>query len=278
MTRGATAGKPVDVEQGPAFDRFSAATDLSLTVLTVAWLPILIVPLFAHLHGSMDETFELLDYSIWALFALEYVTKLGLARHRWHFVRTNLLDLLVVAVPVLRPVRALRLVRLVRIGSVGVDGLQRFKAILTHRGLHIVLLAASVLVVGCAGLVTLAEEHAKGSNIHDFGQGLWWAMVTVTTVGYGDQYPVTAFGRGVAVLLMLLGIGLIGVLTATVASFFVEESRGRREEEIVERLERIERALASLTGPAVMLPGDGDDLERTTPSASADLAPATITP
>jgi voltage-gated potassium channel len=248
VSKGAALDAPAKVEQGRTFDRFSAATDLPVTVLTVAWLPVLIVPLFVHLNGSVDATFDVVDYSVWALFALEYVTKLCLARHRWHFVRTNLLDLLVVAVPVLRPLRALRLIRLTRIGIVGAEGLKRWKAIFTHKGLHVVLLVAVVLVVGCAGLVTLAEAHARGSTIHNFGQGLWWAVVTVTTVGYGDKYPITGFGQGVAVFLMLLGIGLIGVLTATIASFFVEESKGKREDEIVERLERIERALAAMAG------------------------------
>ena len=62
------------------------------------------------------------------------------------------------------------------------------------------------------------EQHARGSNIHTFADALWWAIVTVTTVGYGDRYPVSAGGRGVALLLMVVGIGLIGVLTATIAS------------------------------------------------------------
>jgi voltage-gated potassium channel len=74
-----------------------------------------------------------------------------------------------------------------------------------------------------AWLVLLFEENAKGSNIHDYPTALWWAIVTVTTVGYGDRYPSTPGGRAVAVVLMLLGIGLIGVLTATIASVFVKE-------------------------------------------------------
>jgi voltage-gated potassium channel len=73
------------------------------------------------------------------------------------------------------------------------------------------------------------EVHAKGSNIHGFADALWWAVVTVTTVGYGDKFPVTAAGRGVAVVLMLVGIGLIGVLTATVSSFFVSEQRSNTD-------------------------------------------------
>ena len=67
--------------------------------------------------------------------------------------------------------------------------------------------------------MTIAERNAKGANIHDFGQGLWWAITTVTTVGYSDRYPATSFGQGVAVFRMLVGIGLIGVLTATIASY-----------------------------------------------------------
>src|SRR6202034_4219543 len=105
-----------------------------------------------------------------------------------------------------------------------------------------VVLAAGLVVFACAGLVTFAERSAKGANIHDFGQGLWWSIETVTTVGYGDRYPITPFGQGVAVLLMLVGIGLIGTLTATVASYFVQE----RTDETDERLARIESLLAQL--------------------------------
>lgn len=248
-TREDGASKRQRVDQGQAFDRFSAATDLPMTVLTIAWIPVLIVPLVDHVHGTVASSLDLVDYVIWALFALEYLVKLGLAEYHWTYVRTHLLDLLVVAVPFLRPLRAARLLRLIRFGRLGTiatDALKRARAILTHRGLHYVLLCAGILIVVCAGLVTLAENHAKGSNIHDFGQGLWWAIVTVTTVGYGDKYPVTPLGQGVAVLLMIVGIGLIGTLTATVASFFVEESKSTRENEIVERLERIEQVLTEL--------------------------------
>ncbi len=92
------------------------------------------------------------------------------------------------------------------------------------------------------GLMTFAERSAKGSNIHNFGQGLWWAIETVTTVGYGDRSPVSTFGQGVAVFFMLVGIGLIGVLTATIASYFVQEKTNQRDQ----RLERIETLLTQL--------------------------------
>lgn len=112
----------------------------------------------------------------------------------------------------------------------------------THKGFHFVVLFAALLVFLCAGLVTISERNARGANIHEFGQGLWWAIVTVTTVGYGGRYPVTPMGQGIAVVLMLAGIGLIGALTATVASYFVEQ----KSDEAEDRLDRIEALLEIL--------------------------------
>jgi voltage-gated potassium channel len=125
-------------------------------------------------------------------------------------------------------------------------GLRRARSILTHRNLHFVLLAVLMILFVCAGLELAFERHAHGANIHNFGDALWWAVVTVTTVGYGDTYPVTSGGRGVAVVLMLVGIGLIGVLTATVASFFVQESAEAEKSELIARLDRIESMLAAV--------------------------------
>lgn len=136
------------------------------------------------------------------------------------YFKKHVLDLIIVVVPFFRP---LRLLRLLRIGVVFAEVLRRARSILTHNGFHFVVLAATALVLVSAGLVTIAERNAKGANIHDFGQGLWWAITTATTVGYGDRYPTTPMGQGVAVFLMLVGIGLIGALTATIASYFAQE-------------------------------------------------------
>jgi voltage-gated potassium channel len=143
------------------------------------------------------------------------------------------------------------------------EGAERFFAILKHRGLFRVLLVALGLLIIGAILVMLFERNAAGSNIHNFQDAIWWAIVTVTTVGYGDRYPVSEGGRAVAVILMFVGIGLIGTLTATVASFFVQEHTdankaqlqaahedlGARLTDIDTRLARIETALGD-GGPA----------------------------
>jgi len=238
---------PVLGRSQAAYDRFCEIVDLPLTILALVWLPVLIIPLVMTLSPDVAETFDVVDYLVWAVFAAEYLIRLYLAPARWRFVTHHLIDLAVVALPLLRPLRALRLLRLlnlVRAGVVLANALRRVRSILTHRGLHLVLLAVIGIIGICSVLELVFEQHAPGANIRNFGDALWWAIVTVTTVGYGDAYPVTAGGRGVAVVLMLVGIGLIGTLTASVASYFVEEQAGREKAELSRRLERIEAMLA----------------------------------
>jgi voltage-gated potassium channel len=90
--------------------------------------------------------------------------------------------------------------------------------------------------MGCSAALEVSfEPHSTSPTaIHDFGDALWWAVVTVTTVGYGDKLPVTGAGKFVAVALMLTGIGLVGVLTATVASFFVQQQHSEMKSQLLE--------------------------------------------
>jgi len=234
-----------------AYERFAAAVEAPLTVLALLWLPILLLPYVMHLPTTVTDTFDAIDLFVWAAFVFEYLVKLYLSPSRRNFFTHHLIDLAVVTLPMLRPLRALRLLRLLNLARVGIvlaNALLRTRKLMTHRGLHFVLLAVMLIAFACAGLVLSFEAHAHGSNIHNYGQALWWAIVTATTVGYGDKYPVTPGGQGVAVILMLVGIGLIGVLTATVASYFVEQSNDEERAELVERLDRMEAMLARLVG------------------------------
>lgn len=247
-----------------ALERFERQTAWPMLVLSLAIIPLLVIPFVVELSSSAETAIFALDWMIWAIFALEYGIRLYLAPERWRFVRSNVIDLVVVAVPFLRPLRvarsarALRLLRLVRVGVVGFRAIDAVQDVLRRHKLGHVALIVLVVTVACAGLVYEFEKSvpATDRNITSFPTALWWAVTTITTVGYGDSFPHSAAGRGIAVVLMFIGVGLFGILAASLASYFVERDRSTdREEvaspelrEILERIERIERRLG--TAPA----------------------------
>lgn len=153
----------------------------------------------------------------WAAFAVDYVVRVSLSRHRAVFVRRHLLDLAVVALPLLRPLRLLRLVTLLTV-------LNRYASSSVRGRVAVYVAGSAALVLFLGALAILdAERGRHGANIGGFGEALWWALTTVTTVGYGDQYPVTTTGRFVAGGLMLSGIALLGVVTASFATWLIEK-------------------------------------------------------
>jgi voltage-gated potassium channel len=124
-------------------------------------------------------------------------------------------------------------------------GLKRARAVLAH-GLQYVLLSVGTIIFAAAGLEVVFERHSVGPGaIHSFGDAIWWAVVTVTTIGYGDKVPMTGAGKWVATVLMFTGIGLVGVLTATVASFFAQEQHASELAQIKAQLAEIRELIAS---------------------------------
>lgn len=225
------------------YDRFANAVAIPFSILAFLWLLVLATPLVVHVPPLASELLGVADSIIWVAFIAEYVIKISLAPSRSNFFKHHLVYLLVVVLPIFRPLELANAIALARIGTILVYSLTRAHKIFSHKGVHFVLLSSvGILLVGSALEVQL-EKGAAGSNIHTYGSALWWAIVTVTTVGYGDKYPVTVGGRVVAVVLMIVGISLIGVVTATVASYFVEESADRNKHEIHDRLDRIEHML-----------------------------------
>ena len=138
-------------------------------------------------------------------------------RHdRGRFVLHKIFDLLVVVLPLLRPLRLLRLLTLLHV-------LNRHAGTSLRGRVVIYVSGGAVMVMFLASLAVLdAERGQAGANIDSFGDALWWSATTVTTVGYGDQFPITAQGRAIAAVLMLSGIALLGVVTATFASWLVQ--------------------------------------------------------
>ena len=146
----------------------------------------------------------------WALFALDYVARLVLAEHRGRYFIRHLLDLAIIALPLLRPLRLLRLASLLKV--------MNRKASTGLRGkVAIYVVGGSAMLAFCGALAVLDAERANPDrNIVSFGDAMWWAITTMTTVGYGDHYPTTGIGRLAAAALMVGGITLLGVVTATI--------------------------------------------------------------
>lgn len=197
--------------------RWRQVTDGPLLVLAFAFLVVFLLPLYRpDLPDAARQVLAGCNVVIWLAFAIDYAVRLYLSSDRRTFVRGHIPDLLMVAVPLLRPLRLLRV-----IGILGAAGRRAGERRIAGTTLYVLGAVLLLLVVG-AGLALDAERNAEGANITTVRDALWWAVATVTTVGYGDRFPVTDEGRAVAIGVMLGGIALLGVITASIAAWFVE--------------------------------------------------------
>lgn len=215
-------------------------TDWPLAGAAVLFLIAYSVQVIGQPQGQIASSIAAFMWIIWSVFVVDYVVLLALAadRRRW-FIR-NIHELLIVALPMLRPLRLLRLVTLLRVlHRVGGHAL---------RGRLVTYVGASAAILSYAAALAVldAERGAPDANITTIGDALWWAMTTITTVGYGDQYPVTAAGRFIAAALMLGGIAVVGVVTASLASWLIESVSAEMAAEEESDDNAIQRELAEV--------------------------------
>lgn len=181
--------------------------EITLAVLVV-------ISLVAEFPEPYGQGFDLF---IWGLFVIDYSVRLSLSEKKWEFVKQHPLDLIAI-LPLDQIFRAARIVRLLRI--------IRLLSILNRKGsmLHAMFERYNVdrLLVFVTCVLFLAALSMKWiePTFETYGDALWWAVVTTTTVGYGDLYPETTVGRIIATVLMFIGIGLIAVVTGTITTLF----------------------------------------------------------
>jgi voltage-gated potassium channel len=197
-------------------ERWERSAQLPLMAVSVLFVVAYAAPILdPGLEPDLVELCDLVVWLTWAVLALELVVRFVAAPDKWRFVRRHPLDIASCILPVLRPLRLLRLLTLLNV-------LNRYAGSSFRGRVGIYLVASVSLIVFMASLAILDAERDGKGPINTFGDALWWALATITTVGYGDMYPTTAEGRFVAAGLMVCGIGVLGVVTATFASWLVE--------------------------------------------------------
>jgi voltage-gated potassium channel len=192
----------------------------TLTFLAILFLVVFSIPAFVlDLSDSAQSSIELVQWICWFAFAFDLFFGLLTSKSKKEYLLKHPLELISVLLPFLRP---LRLMRVISFGGLALQKIAMGKQFAIT--LKVALTAIFISYIA-AVQITISERDVEGSNIKTFADGLWWAVTTVTTVGYGDRFPTTTEGRILAVMLMIVGISLVGVITASVASWFVRLSQ-----------------------------------------------------
>lgn len=215
--------------------RWERGAKWPLMALAVATLPLVLAPELLSLSETTRTLFLVFDAIIWSLFAIDLAVRTWLSEHRVRFLLDHPFEVLIVVIPFLRPLRLFRMAPLLR--PLAASAL--LSQILRTRSASWTLVSALIAIAVATVIVAIVERDIEG-GIQDWGTVTWWALATITTVGYGDVVPVSTAGRIVGVFLMLVGIGVFGVLTANVAAWFVEQSQDEDQERIRVSLEELE--------------------------------------
>jgi voltage-gated potassium channel len=210
------------------------AYDLVIGILAIFSLILLIPIYFGHLSSEDVTILTYLEDGLCVVFLLDFFRSLRRAPDKGgYFLKGGgWLDLLgsipISAFAIFRFARLFRIVRLLQ-KMTGGEVRRMFMGRLAQNTLLFTLVIALVLVFTLAWLVLIVEQSNPGANIKTYHDAVWWAFVTITTVGYGDYYPVTGWGQSFAVILMFFGLGIIGVLSSYLSSTFISLQRRRKE-------------------------------------------------
>lgn len=228
---------------------------LLLSVLSLVGLAFSTV---GHLDPDQSYILAMADDVVCVVFFIDFLVSLYRAPNRWrYFLRWGWLDLLS-SVPLVDALRATRLARIVRIlrllrGVKATRILAQFILDRRAQSAFVAVLLISLLLIVISSIAILQVEVAPDSNIRTASDAIWWAVATMTTVGYGDLYPVTPEGRLIAACLILCGVGLFGTLSGFIASWFLQPQEEAQESElrqVLAELRDLKAQLQALTPPS----------------------------
>jgi voltage-gated potassium channel len=207
---------PTDMDQEDRLTRFEEYAKWPMAAAAVTFLVAYSVQVLVQPRVNGSTTTHFVMAAAWATFILDYIVRLCLARNRPRWFVRNLLDLVIITLPLFRPLRLFRLLFLIGV----ID--KAFGQAIRGRVVLYTASATVLLIYGCSLAILQVERPQPDSTIRNFGDALWWALETVTTVGYGDKAPHTNLGKLIAVTLMIGGIGVVGLITASLASWIVQ--------------------------------------------------------
>lgn len=214
-------------------DRFGFL-NLAVLVLSVYVLGALIIDITFKLSEETTTLLNYIDIGICIFFFVEFCIRFYQAENKWQFMRWGWIDL-ISSIPMVNFLRAGRLFRLIRIIRV-FKAFRTTKSFVSHvfrnkaQGTFASATILAILLIIFSSIAILQVENAPNSNIKTAEDAIWWAYVTITTVGYGDKFPVTTEGRIIASFLMTAGVGLFGTFTAYIASLFVSDNKTEKKE------------------------------------------------
>jgi voltage-gated potassium channel len=193
------------------WERWSTAP---LAILAILYLVLYSYEVLGHLPPALFFDFVVISDVIWGIFIIDFLARFFLSPEKVKFLKRNAIELVALILPFFRAFRMFRVV-------IALGFLSRVGKTLNARINIYVGVILPLLIYVCALGVYDAEHKAPGANITNFGDAIWWAFVTICTIGYGDYYPVTFEGRSIAVLLMVAGLAFISVITVSVATMFL---------------------------------------------------------
>lgn len=224
-----------------AFNRWfvthEVAWELAMAALAVVYVALGFI--VDEVDGARPEI-AAIELGLTGIFVLEFGSRVLAARSRTAYLRGHWIDVVALAPPIrgARVLRLLRLLRLVRTFAGICRAGMHLNALARHKGFAWLLFAWLGVMALCSAWMYVAERGLNKAIESPF-DALWWGVVTLTTVGYGDVYPVTTEGRIAAMALMLLGIGLFGAITATITSYLMTHDSPRAEPSMVDKLDRL---------------------------------------